>query len=90
MKRPKSIRHILAKSPIITPLALSMSFLIGVVALSTTILSAYALSQSLASISNVKIYEKKAEKAADWSNSAKKRLWDTRYTIGTGLISVSR
>lgn len=67
----------------------AMSFLIGLIALSNTFISAYALSQSLASISNVKVYEEKAERAADWSNSAKKRLWDTRYTIGTGLFSVS-
>lgn len=67
-----------------------MSFLISLVALSNTILSGYTLYQSLGSISNVKTYEEKAEKAADWSNSAKKQLWDTRYTIGTGLVSVSR
>jgi hypothetical protein len=66
-----------------------MPFLTGPVALSNTLLGAYTLSQSLASISNIKVYEGKAEKAADWSNSAKKQLWDTRFTIGAGLVSVS-
>ncbi|CAN8102017.1 unnamed protein product [Discula destructiva] len=58
----------------------------GVLTLSIAVLSAYALSRSLASISNIKIYEEKAEKAADWSNAAKARLWDTRYTIGAGFV----
>lgn len=67
----------------------SMFFPTGVVALILILVSGYALIQSLTSIANIKKYESKAEKAADWSSSAKKRLWDTRYTIGTGFVSVS-
>lgn len=66
-----------------------MFFPTGLVALILNLISGYALKQSLTSISNVKIYEDKAEKAADWSNTAKTRLWDTRYTIGAGFVSVS-
>jgi hypothetical protein len=56
-------------------------FLIGVV-------SAYALLQSARSIPRLQRYEKKAEKAAEWSKAAEKRLWDTRYTVGAGFIAV--
>lgn len=66
-----------------------MFFPTGLVALILILVSGYALVQSLTSIANIKTYESKAEKAADWSNTAKKRLWDTRYTIGTGFVSVS-
>lgn len=66
-----------------------MFFPTGLVAAILILISGYALKQSLTSISNVKTYEAKAEKAADWSNTAKTRLWDTRYTIGAGFVSVS-
>lgn len=66
-----------------------MFFPTGLVAISLNLISGYALKQSLTSISNIKKYEEKAEKAADWSNTAKTRLWDTRYTIGAGFVSVS-
>lgn len=66
-----------------------MFFPTGLLAMILDLVSGYALTQSLTSISNIKKYEKKAEKAADWSNTAKTRLWDTRYTIGAGFISVS-
>lgn len=66
-----------------------MFFPTGLVAVILNLISGYALKQSLTSISNIKKYEKKAEKAADWSDSAKTRLWDTRYTIGAGFVSVS-
>lgn len=58
-----------------------MSFLTGLVAVAIVLLSGFAAFSSAASMSNIKIYEGKAEKAADWSNTAKKQLWDTRYTI---------
>lgn len=67
----------------------TMLFPTGPVAIILNLISGYALKQSLTSISNIKKYEEKAEKAADWSNTAKTRLWDTRYTIGAGLVSVS-
>lgn len=66
-----------------------MFFPTGLVALIITLISIYATSQSITSIANIKKYEAKAEKAAEWSNTARDRLWGTRYTIGTGFISVS-
>lgn len=66
-----------------------MFFPTGLVASILILVSGYALIQSLTSIANIKKYEKNAERAADWSSTAKKRLWDTRYTIGTGFVSVS-
>ncbi|KAF3767246.1 hypothetical protein M406DRAFT_254750 [Cryphonectria parasitica EP155] len=59
----------------------------GFVAVILSLVSGYALTQSLTSIANIKKYEEKAEKAAEWSGTAEKRLWDTRYTIGTGFVS---
>ncbi|KAJ0118615.1 hypothetical protein N8I77_001593 [Diaporthe amygdali] len=64
-----------------------MFFPTGLVALIITLISIYATSQSITSIANIKKYEAKAEKAAEWSNTARDRLWGTRYTIGTGFIS---
>ncbi|KAL1847539.1 hypothetical protein Daus18300_013908 [Diaporthe australafricana] len=64
-----------------------MFFPTGLVALAITLVSAYAMYQSITSIANVKKYEAKAERAAEWSNTARDRLWGTRYTIGTGLVS---
>lgn len=66
-----------------------MFFPTGLVAGTLMLISGYALNQSITSIANIKKYESKAEKAAEWSETAKKRLWDTRYTIGTGFVSVS-
>lgn len=66
-----------------------MFFPIGLVALFITLISAYALYQSVTSINNISKYEAKAKKAAEWSNTARDRLWGTRYTIGTGFVSVS-
>lgn len=66
-----------------------MFFPTGLVAVILNLISGYALKQSLTSISNIKNYENKAEKAAGWSDTAKSRLWDTRYTIGAGFVSVS-
>lgn len=65
-----------------------MFFPTGLVALILILVSGFALAQSVTSILNIKKYESKAERAADWSNTAKQRLWDTRYTIGAGFISV--
>lgn len=65
-----------------------MFFPTGLVAGALILVSGYALNQSITSIANIKKYESKAEKAAEWSNTAEKRLWDTRYTIGTGCVSV--
>ncbi|POS69627.1 hypothetical protein DHEL01_v211977 [Diaporthe helianthi] len=57
------------------------------IAITIALISAYAMYQSILSMANVKKYESKAEKAAEWSNTARDRLWDTRYTIGTGFLS---
>lgn len=72
-----------------SPRILAMFFPTGLVAIILDLISGYALKQSFTSISNIKKYEKNAEKAADWSDTAKTRLWDTRYTIGAGFVSVS-
>lgn len=66
-----------------------MFFPTGLVSLIITLISAYAMYQSITSMANIKKYESKAEKAAEWSNTARDRLWATRYTIGTGFVSVS-
>ncbi|KAK0711913.1 hypothetical protein B0H67DRAFT_586555 [Lasiosphaeris hirsuta] len=47
--------------------------------------SLYALYYSAQSIPKLRRYEAEAEKAAEWSNVAEKRLWDTRYTVGAGF-----
>lgn len=66
-----------------------MFFPTGLVALAIALVSAYAMYVSVLSMANIKKYESKAEKAAEWSNAARDRLWDTRYTIGAGFLSVS-
>lgn len=65
-----------------------MSSVTSLAAIALTLVSGYATYQSTASILNIRKYEEKAERAAEWSNTAKKRLWDTRYTIGAGFASV--
>lgn len=65
-----------------------MFFPTGLVALSLVLVSGFAAAQSVTSILNIKKYESKAERAAEWSYTAKQRLWDTRYTIGAGFVSV--
>ncbi|ROV87347.1 hypothetical protein VMCG_10702 [Cytospora schulzeri] len=64
-----------------------MSSITSLVAVVLTLVSGYATYQSVASILNIRKYEEKAERAAEWSHTAEKRLWDTRYTIGTGFVS---
>jgi hypothetical protein len=61
----------------------------NIVATLTTFASARALYYSLTSIPKLLNYEEKAKKAAKWSNSADKRLWDTRYTVAAGFLTVS-
>lgn len=51
--------------------------------------SGYSLLHSWDSIPKLQKYEKKAEKGAEWSRTAEKQLWDTRYTVAAGLIMVS-
>ncbi|KAK5662515.1 hypothetical protein OQA88_8427 [Cercophora sp. LCS_1] len=47
--------------------------------------SGYSLYHSSQSIPKLRKYEDLAEKAAKWSNTAEKRLWDTGYTVGAGF-----
>lgn len=47
-----------------------------------------ALHRSWKSIPKLQKYEEKAEKAANWSNAAERRLWDTRYTVVAGFVTV--
>lgn len=54
------------------------------------IISVNSLYHSSDSIPKLQKYEGKAEKAAEWSRTADKRLWDTRYTVGAGFVSVSK
>lgn len=66
-----------------------MGALTTLLALAITNVSGYCLYHSAQSIPRLQCYEKKAEKAAEWSNVAEKRLWGTRYTVGAGFIMVS-
>ncbi|KAK0639856.1 hypothetical protein B0T16DRAFT_463494 [Cercophora newfieldiana] len=62
-----------------------MAFPSTVLSLVIACTSAYSLYHSSLSIPKLRKYEAKAEKAAKWSNTAEKRLWDTRYTVGAGF-----
>lgn len=89
-QRPKALYDTASPSHHLAAYQLpTMFFPAGLLALGIVFLSTFGLYRSVASILNIRIYEEKAEKAADWSNTAKKQLWDTRYTIGAGFISVS-
>lgn len=58
-------------------------------AAAVALVSAYATAVSIQSIPKLRKYEGKAQKAAEWSRAAEKQLWDTRYTVGAGLVLVS-
>lgn len=51
-------------------------------------LSAYGLYMSYISITNLRQYEEKSEKAAKWSGEAERQLHKTRTTQATGALSV--
>ena len=65
-----------------------MALLSTLLALALAALSMYALYRPAQSIPKLQRYESKAEKAAKWSNIAEKKLQDTRYTVGAGLVMV--
>lgn len=65
-----------------------MGFLTVILSLAIANVSGYCLYHSAQSIPKLQQYERKAEKAAEWSDVAAKRLWDTRYTVGAGFIMV--
>ncbi|KAK3322796.1 hypothetical protein B0H66DRAFT_214895 [Apodospora peruviana] len=63
-----------------------MGFLTFILSLAIANVSGYCLYHSAQSIPKLQQYERKAEKAAEWSDVAAKRLWDTRYTVGAGFV----
>ena len=65
-----------------------MAFLTTGLLLVIAAVSGYCLLHSSSSIPKLQKYEGKAKKAAEWSTAAEKRLWDTRYTVAAGFISV--
>lgn len=65
-----------------------MVLISNILTLLVTAASGYAVYFSAQSIPKLQKYEQTAEKAAEWSSTAKKQLWDTRYTVGAGFIFV--
>lgn len=63
-----------------------MAVLSCLVAALITAVSGYTLSHSAQSIPKLRRYESQAEKAAEWSQTAERRLADTRYTVATGFV----
>ncbi|KAF6810494.1 hypothetical protein CSOJ01_06306 [Colletotrichum sojae] len=63
-----------------------MAFPTNVLSLLIAAVSVYALAHSADSIPRLLKYEEKAKKAAEWSRTAEKTLWDVRYTVGTGFV----
>lgn len=51
-------------------------------------LSAYGLYMSYIAITNLREYEEKSEKAAEWSNTAAEQLHKTRTTQASAAISI--
>lgn len=66
-----------------------MAFPTNTLGILIAIVSAFALVHSAHSIPRLLKYEDKAKKAAEWSRTAEKNLWDIRYTVGTGFAGVS-
>ncbi|KAF2713051.1 hypothetical protein K504DRAFT_356745, partial [Pleomassaria siparia CBS 279.74] len=52
------------------------------------LISAYGISLSYKTISRLRKYEEKSEKAAEWSNTAAERLHKTRTTQAGGAITI--
>ncbi|KAF2139647.1 uncharacterized protein K452DRAFT_195237, partial [Aplosporella prunicola CBS 121167] len=50
--------------------------------------SAYALYFSYISVTNLQKYEKKTEKAAEWSSTAEEQLHKTRTTQGSAVLTI--
>ncbi|KAJ9142993.1 hypothetical protein NKR23_g6891 [Pleurostoma richardsiae] len=61
--------------------------LVNVIGGFLVVVSGFALYHSQSSVPKLRKYEEKAEKAAEWSTFAEKRLWDTRYTVGAGFVA---
>ncbi|KAF9871364.1 hypothetical protein CkaCkLH20_11285 [Colletotrichum karsti] len=63
-----------------------MAFPTNMLGVLIAIVSVFALVHSADSIPRLLKYEDKAKKAAEWSRTAEKNLWDIRYTVGTGFV----
>lgn len=66
-----------------------MPFITQVLHVPQVLLSAYGLYVSYISITNLRQYEEKSEKAAEWSSAAEHQLHKTRTTQASGAITVS-
>lgn len=65
-----------------------MAFPTNMLGILIALVSAFALVHSADSIPRLLKYEDKAKKAAEWSRTAEKQLWEIRYTVGTGFVGV--
>ncbi|KAK1706094.1 hypothetical protein CaCOL14_012488 [Colletotrichum acutatum] len=63
-----------------------MAFPTNMLGILIALVSAFALVHSADSIPRLLKYEDKAKKAAEWSRTAEKQLWEIRYTVGTGFV----
>ncbi|OLN87742.1 hypothetical protein CCHL11_05649 [Colletotrichum chlorophyti] len=63
-----------------------MAFPTNVLGILIALVSGFGLVHSADSVPKLLKYEDKAKKAAEWSRTAEKALWDIRYTVGTGLV----
>ncbi|KAE9567807.1 hypothetical protein CGCF415_v014880 [Colletotrichum fructicola] len=63
-----------------------MAFPTNVLGILIALISGFALVHSADSIPRLLKYEEKAKKAAEWSRTAEKQLWEIRYTVGTGFV----
>ncbi|KAK1579603.1 uncharacterized protein LY79DRAFT_705985 [Colletotrichum navitas] len=66
-----------------------MAFPTNVLGVLIVLASGFALIYSVDSILRMKKYEdleEKANKAAEWSVTAEKKLWDLKLTLATGLV----
>ncbi|TDZ32852.1 hypothetical protein C8035_v011656 [Colletotrichum spinosum] len=63
-----------------------MAFPTNVLGIIIAVISGFALTHSADSIPKLLKYEDKAKKAAEWSRTAEKQLWEIRYTVGTGFV----
>ncbi|KAK2055461.1 hypothetical protein LY76DRAFT_520393 [Colletotrichum caudatum] len=63
-----------------------MAFPTNVLGVLIALVSGFALVHSADSIPRLLKYEDKAKRAADWSSTAEKKLWEVRYTVATGFV----
>ena len=66
-----------------------MASLVGILHATQAASSAYGIYLSYHSITSLRRYEEKSEKAAKWSNTAGHQLYKTRVTQASGLGAVS-